>query len=313
MTVQLSAPLAEWVDASQLDWVVPALREERVAHLLRALPKALRRPLMPLHLAAREIAEHVPLSGGSLRRGHVGLRPPQVRRRNPARGMAGRRPARSSPATHPDRLDRRRGAGGGARSRRLARAGAEPPDPGGSRGLATGRAAMGTTRPPGLELRRSARGDHRRRDRRVPIAGIPGSANARKGTSRCGCSGRSRKPRPPRGLRVPRLAERVLHRELVGVAEGPPQPARAWCAPRHAWVGGRPDRNGLAEPASAPAARTRTAAAHPRRPSRHTSDVRPRPPDRARGTAGRAWWVRSSRSGRKCSCAVVRSRACRPS
>lgn len=64
VTVQLSAPLAEWVDASQLDWVVPALREERIAHLLRALPKALRRPLMPLPLAAREIAEHVAPAGG---------------------------------------------------------------------------------------------------------------------------------------------------------------------------------------------------------------------------------------------------------
>ena len=63
VTLRLAVPIAERVDVSQLDWVVPALREERVAHLLRGLPKALRRPLMPLNESARVIAREV-LPGG---------------------------------------------------------------------------------------------------------------------------------------------------------------------------------------------------------------------------------------------------------
>lgn len=64
VTLRLAVPLAELVDATRLDWLVPALREERIAHLLRELPKALRRPLMPLNAAAREIAAHVPAAAG---------------------------------------------------------------------------------------------------------------------------------------------------------------------------------------------------------------------------------------------------------
>ncbi|HNQ90618.1 MAG TPA: ATP-dependent RNA helicase HrpA [Verrucomicrobiota bacterium] len=60
VTFRLTAPLAEWIEPGQLDWLVPALREERIAHLLRSLPKALRRPLMPLNAAARAIAQAVP-------------------------------------------------------------------------------------------------------------------------------------------------------------------------------------------------------------------------------------------------------------
>ncbi len=59
VTLQLSVPLAERVDTSVLDWAVPSLREERIAHLLRALPKTQRRSFMPLNEAAREIATHV--------------------------------------------------------------------------------------------------------------------------------------------------------------------------------------------------------------------------------------------------------------
>ena len=64
VTLRLSVPLAEMVDASQLDWLVPALREERVLYLLRELPKALRRPLMPLNAAAHEIVANVAPTGG---------------------------------------------------------------------------------------------------------------------------------------------------------------------------------------------------------------------------------------------------------
>lgn len=64
VTLRLAVPLAELVDPAALEWAVPALREERIAHLLRELPRALRRPLQPLHAAAHEIAAHVAPAGG---------------------------------------------------------------------------------------------------------------------------------------------------------------------------------------------------------------------------------------------------------
>ncbi len=63
LTVRLAAPLAEVVDAALLDWAVPALREARVLALLHALPKSLRRTLLPLRETARAIARDVPASG----------------------------------------------------------------------------------------------------------------------------------------------------------------------------------------------------------------------------------------------------------
>jgi ATP-dependent helicase HrpA len=59
VTMRLTVPLAEMVDAEQLEWLVPALREERMAQLLRLLPKALRRQLAPLHEAARRIVSAI--------------------------------------------------------------------------------------------------------------------------------------------------------------------------------------------------------------------------------------------------------------
>ncbi len=63
VTLRLAVPLAARVDAAVLDWAVPALREERLAHLLRELPRDLRRALMPLADTARDIAAHVPPAG----------------------------------------------------------------------------------------------------------------------------------------------------------------------------------------------------------------------------------------------------------
>lgn len=64
VTLRLSVPLAEAIDPAALDWVVPALREERVAELLRLLPKATRRALMPLDATARAVVKDVPASAG---------------------------------------------------------------------------------------------------------------------------------------------------------------------------------------------------------------------------------------------------------
>jgi ATP-dependent helicase HrpA len=56
VTVQVPLRLAEHLTSAQVQWLVPGLREEQISVLLRALPKVLRRPLMPLEPKAREIA-----------------------------------------------------------------------------------------------------------------------------------------------------------------------------------------------------------------------------------------------------------------
>ncbi|MHB9009214.1 MAG: ATP-dependent RNA helicase HrpA [Limisphaerales bacterium] len=67
VTLRLPVRLVDAVDPERLAWAVPALREERVAHLLRGLPKALRKRLMPLAAAAAEVVAHVrPESPGFL-------------------------------------------------------------------------------------------------------------------------------------------------------------------------------------------------------------------------------------------------------
>jgi ATP-dependent helicase HrpA len=60
VTLRLTVPLASVVDPEKLEWAVPSLRMERVAQLLRLLPKALRRSLMPLPATARAIIEAIP-------------------------------------------------------------------------------------------------------------------------------------------------------------------------------------------------------------------------------------------------------------
>jgi ATP-dependent helicase HrpA len=59
VTYRLGTHLAEVVDPRRLDWAVPALREERVLHLLRSLPKSLRRPLMPLEATAQRLLAEI--------------------------------------------------------------------------------------------------------------------------------------------------------------------------------------------------------------------------------------------------------------
>jgi len=59
VTFQLPAAMAELVDPELLDWAVPALREQRLIALLRLLPKSRRRALMPLDAVAAKILLHV--------------------------------------------------------------------------------------------------------------------------------------------------------------------------------------------------------------------------------------------------------------
>ena len=56
VTVRVPLPLAETLTAGQLQWMIPGLREEQAATLLRALPKSVRRTLMPLEPKAKLVA-----------------------------------------------------------------------------------------------------------------------------------------------------------------------------------------------------------------------------------------------------------------
>jgi ATP-dependent helicase HrpA len=56
VTVQVPLPVAAQLTAGQVQWLVPGLREEQINLLLRALPKTLRRPLLPLAERAAEVA-----------------------------------------------------------------------------------------------------------------------------------------------------------------------------------------------------------------------------------------------------------------
>lgn len=56
VTVQVPLPLAEHLTSGQVQWLVPGLREEQISVLMRGLPKAIRKSLMPLEPKAREVA-----------------------------------------------------------------------------------------------------------------------------------------------------------------------------------------------------------------------------------------------------------------
>lgn len=55
VTVKVPLPLAVHLSSGQIQWMVPGLREEIVGVLLRSLPKALRRQLMPMDAKIPEI------------------------------------------------------------------------------------------------------------------------------------------------------------------------------------------------------------------------------------------------------------------
>jgi ATP-dependent helicase HrpA len=67
VTLELPCGLAQSVSPAQVEWAVPGLREAQINELLRALPKALRRDLMPLAPKVEEITRELRPSGHSLK------------------------------------------------------------------------------------------------------------------------------------------------------------------------------------------------------------------------------------------------------
>jgi ATP-dependent helicase HrpA len=66
VTMRVPLQLVRNLQLGMLEWTVPGLREEQITCLLRALPKTMRRQLMPLPPKAKEIAARLQPSGGSL-------------------------------------------------------------------------------------------------------------------------------------------------------------------------------------------------------------------------------------------------------
>ena len=66
VTVKLGFTLAQSIPQASVEWAVPGLREGQINELLRALPKALRRELMPFPPKVAEIARDLQPTGESL-------------------------------------------------------------------------------------------------------------------------------------------------------------------------------------------------------------------------------------------------------
>ena len=67
VTVKLGFALAQSISAASVEWAVPGLREGQIGELLRALPKAIRRELMPFPPKVAEIARELRPTGSSLK------------------------------------------------------------------------------------------------------------------------------------------------------------------------------------------------------------------------------------------------------
>ena len=65
VTIQLPFSIAQTASASLLEWAVPGLREEKISTLLRALPKSIRRELMPFPPKVVEIVRDFQPAGNS--------------------------------------------------------------------------------------------------------------------------------------------------------------------------------------------------------------------------------------------------------
>ncbi len=65
VTIQLPFSIANSASASVLEWAVPGLREEKISTLLRALPKSIRRDLMPFPPKVAEIVRDFNPGGNS--------------------------------------------------------------------------------------------------------------------------------------------------------------------------------------------------------------------------------------------------------
>ena len=65
VTIELPFTLAQTASSALIEWAVPGLREEMISELLRALPKSIRRELMPFPPKVTEIVREFQPAGTS--------------------------------------------------------------------------------------------------------------------------------------------------------------------------------------------------------------------------------------------------------
>ncbi|MGO8699906.1 MAG: ATP-dependent RNA helicase HrpA [Limisphaerales bacterium] len=94
VTIELPSAIAQSAPSALLEWAVPGLREEMVNQLLRALPKSIRRDLMPFPPKVPEIVREFQPSGASFLREFAGF----LRRRYGVEVEASDWPADALPA-----------------------------------------------------------------------------------------------------------------------------------------------------------------------------------------------------------------------
>ncbi len=68
VTVVVPVDLVDRLDRDRFDWLVPGMLEEKIAVLLRGLPKAVRRRLVPVNETAAWLAGQLPFADGNLYR-----------------------------------------------------------------------------------------------------------------------------------------------------------------------------------------------------------------------------------------------------
>src|SRR5699024_9935487 len=69
VTLRLPLPLLNQISAERAAWLVPGLLEEKLREMLKALPKAQRRVVVPVPDFARALAERLPFAEGDLEQG----------------------------------------------------------------------------------------------------------------------------------------------------------------------------------------------------------------------------------------------------
>ena len=102
VTIELPFTLAQTASSALIEWAVPGLREEMISELLRALPKSIRRELMPFPPKVRRDRPRVSADGHVVPARPRRLSSPPIRRGGEGGRLAGQCFARALAPAHRD-------------------------------------------------------------------------------------------------------------------------------------------------------------------------------------------------------------------